>query len=79
MKNNLRVERAILDVSMEEVAKAVKVARQTIHQIENNKYSPSLLLAFRIAKYFNKPVTEIFKPELKDVEDVESKEAPEEF
>lgn len=60
MKNRIKVFRAELNISQEELANQMGVSRQTIHAIENNKYAPSLTLGMRIAKYFNKPVEEIF-------------------
>ncbi len=60
MKNRIRVFRAELNISQEELANQMGVSRQTIHAIENNKYAPSLTLGMKIAKYFNIPVEEIF-------------------
>ncbi len=60
MKNNLKVERAIKSVTQEELAKVIAVSRQTINAIESNKYVPSTILALKIARYFGKPVEEIF-------------------
>ncbi|WMN10899.1 helix-turn-helix transcriptional regulator [Marivirga salinae] len=60
MTNNLRVERAIKNITQEELAKIVGVSRQTINSIESNKYVLSTMLALRISEYFKKPVNEIF-------------------
>jgi len=60
MKNNIRVERAIKDLTQEELANKVSVSRQTINAMEANKYVPSTVLALKIAKVFNKAVEEIF-------------------
>lgn len=60
MKNRIRVFRAELNISQEELANQMGVSRQTIYAIENNKYAPSLTLGMKIAKYFNIPVEEIF-------------------
>ena len=60
MKNNLRVERAIKNITQEDLAKKIGVSRQTINAIELNKYVPSTVLALKMAKYFNKKVEEIF-------------------
>ena len=60
MKNNIRVERAIKNITQEELAKQVLVSRQTINAMEANKYVPSTSLALKIARYFGKPVEEIF-------------------
>jgi putative transcriptional regulator len=63
MKNRIRVLRAELNISQEELANQMGVSRQTIHAIENNKYSPSLTLGMSIAKLFNKTVEEVFQME----------------
>ena len=60
MKNNIRVERAIKNITQADLAEAVSVSRQTINTIESNKYVPSTVLALKIAKVFGKPVEEIF-------------------
>ena len=46
--------------TQEELAKALSVSRQTIGSLENGRYNPSILLAFRIARYFDLPIEEIF-------------------
>ncbi len=60
MKNNLRIERAIHNLTQEELANKVSVSRQTINAMEAGKYVPSTVLALKIARVFNKPVEEIF-------------------
>jgi putative transcriptional regulator len=60
MKNKLKVERAILDLTQEELAEKIGVSRQTINSIEKNRYVPSTLLALKISKTFNKVVNDIF-------------------
>jgi putative transcriptional regulator len=60
MKNNIRIERAILNISQEDLAKRVGVSRQTINATELNKYIPSTVLAMKIAKVFGKKVEDIF-------------------
>lgn len=60
MKNTIRVERAIKNMTQANLAEAVGVSRQTINTIESNKYVPSTVLALKIAKVFNKPLEEIF-------------------
>lgn len=60
MKNNIKVERAIKNLTQEELANQVGVSRQTINAMEANKYVPSTVLALKIAKIFNKQVEEIF-------------------
>ena len=61
MKNKIQELRKENKVSQEELAKAVGVTRQTIISIENEKYIASLPLAYKIAKFFNKTIEEIFK------------------
>jgi putative transcriptional regulator len=60
MKNNIRVERAIKNITQADLAEQVNVSRQTINSIESNKYIPSTVLALKIAKVFSKPLEEIF-------------------
>jgi putative transcriptional regulator len=61
LKNTLRVQRAIRDITQEELAAAVGVTRKTINTIENGVYTPSTALALRMARYFGVPVEEIFQ------------------
>ncbi|HUT85858.1 MAG TPA: helix-turn-helix transcriptional regulator [Elusimicrobiales bacterium] len=58
--NRIKVLRAEKNISQEVLAKAIGVSRQTIISIEGGDYSPSVTLAFKIAKYFNKKLEEIF-------------------
>ena len=60
MKNNIKVERAIKNITQEELANMVSVSRQTINAMEANKYVPSTLLALKIARIFSKQVEDIF-------------------
>ena len=60
MKNNLRVERAILRVTQQQMAEKVSVSRQTIVAIESEKYVPSTVLAMKIAVVCNKKVEDVF-------------------
>ena len=60
MKNTLRVERAIKNITQAELAEKIKVSRQTINAIESSKYVPSTVLALKIAKVFEKKVEDIF-------------------
>jgi len=60
MKNTIRVERAIKDITQASLAELVGVSRQTINAIESNKYVPSTVLALKIAKIFGKPAEMIF-------------------
>ena len=60
MKNNLRVQRAIKNLTQAELAELISVSRQTINTIESGKYVPSTVLALKMAKVFGVPVEEIF-------------------
>ena len=60
MKNTIKIERAISELTQEDLAQKVSVSRQTINSMEANKYVPSTVLALKIAKVFQKPVEEIF-------------------
>lgn len=60
MKNKIKVYRAMNDLTQEGLAQALGVTRQTILAIEKGKYDPSLELAFRMARYFNTTIEEIF-------------------
>ncbi len=60
MKNKLKVFRAIHNITQEELAQRVKVTRQTINAIENEKYDPSIELAFKFSKLFKVKIEEIF-------------------
>lgn len=66
MTNNLKVLRAIKNISQEELAKQIEVSRQTINAMEKGKYVPSTVLALKLARYFAQPVEEIFKLEETD-------------
>ena len=59
MKNNIRVERAILRISQQDLANAIGVSRQTIFAIENEKFIPSTELALKLSAYFGKTVNEL--------------------
>ena len=60
MQNNLRVERAILRVTQQQMADMIGVSRRTIHAIENGKYVPLTVLALKIARVCKKQVEDIF-------------------
>ena len=66
MKNTIRVERAIHEMTQQELAEKIGVSRQTINAIESNKYIPSTVLALKIARLFQKKVEEIFTLEEND-------------
>lgn len=61
MKNTIRVERAILYMTQQQLADAIGVSRNTINSIESGKYVPSTVLALKIARYFGKPTDSIFE------------------
>ena len=61
MNNNIKLLRSQFQLTQEDIAKKTGVTRQTINAIENNKYSPTLELAMRLAQIFNTSVEEIFK------------------
>ncbi len=61
MKNRIREYRARFDLTQEELAEKVGVTRQTILAVEKNKYLPSLLLAVKIARIFDKKVEDVFE------------------
>ena len=63
MKNLLKIERAILGITQEELALKIGVSRQTISSIEKNRYVPSTVLALRLSELFQKPVNAIFELE----------------
>ncbi len=60
MTNNLKVERAIHDMTQADLAEKIGVSRQSINAMEKNKYVPSTVLALKIAKLFNRPLEAIF-------------------
>ena len=66
MKNSVKVERAILDITQQQLANAIGVSRNTINSIESGRYIPSTVLALKIARYFGKPTDDIFKLEEDD-------------
>ncbi len=66
MKNNIRVERAIVRISQQQLAVSTGVSRQTINAIETGKFVPSTVLALKIANVFNKKVDDIFQLEDSD-------------
>lgn len=63
MKNRIRVERAEVRLTQQQLADAVGVSRQTINAIESGRFVPSTLLALKIARHFGKPVEAIFQLE----------------
>jgi Predicted transcriptional regulators len=67
MKNNIKVERAIHNLTQQNLAELVKVSRQTINAIEKGKYIPSTILSLKMAKIFAKNVEDIFTLEDTDL------------
>ncbi|MED4235674.1 helix-turn-helix transcriptional regulator [Priestia megaterium] len=63
LHNKLAVCRAEKSWTQQQLADQVGVSRQTIASLEKNKYNPSLILGFKIANVFNKPLTEVFEYE----------------
>ena len=66
MKNFIKVERAKLNITQEELANQLKVSRQSINAIETGKFVPSTILALKMAKYFQISIHEIFQLEIND-------------
>ena len=60
MKNSIRVARATLKMTQQQLADAIGVSRQTVNAIESGKFVPSTVLALKVARLFEKPVEEIF-------------------
>ena len=60
LKNRLEELRKERGISQEELANALEVSRQTIGSLEKGRYNPSILLAFKIARYFHRTIEEIF-------------------
>ena len=60
MKNRLEELRKQRNIRQEELAAALQVSRQTIGSLENGRYNPSIVLAFKIARYFDMSIEEIF-------------------
>ena len=60
MKNHLEEIRNEHGINQEELAKVLEVSRQTISSLENGRYNPSIILAFKIAQYFKMSIEQIF-------------------
>lgn len=73
MKNNIKVYRAMNDLTQEILAEKVGVTRQTIHAIEKGKYDPSLELAFKLARLFGVRIEDIFLYEDSEAKNSERK------
>ena len=63
MKNKIKVLRAEIDWTQAQLAAALEVSRQTVNAIETGKFDPSLPLAFKLARLFERPIEEIFQDE----------------
>ncbi|MFD2602418.1 helix-turn-helix transcriptional regulator [Flavobacterium suzhouense] len=61
MKNNIKVQRAIFNLTQQDLADKIGVSRQTINAMEAGKFVPSTVLALKISRLFEKPVNEIFE------------------
>ena len=71
VKNHLEVLRKARGIKQEELAEAMEVSRQTIGSLENGRYNPSILLAFKLARYFNLSIEDIFIYEEEPVQNEE--------
>lgn len=60
MKNRLEELRKLRGIKQEDLAVALEVSRQTIGSLENGRYNPSIMLAFKIARYFQMSIEDIF-------------------
>ena len=61
MRNTIKIQRVIKDLTQEALAEKIGVSRQTINSIENNRYIPSTVLALKLSKVFGLSVNEIFE------------------
>jgi putative transcriptional regulator len=66
MKNNIKVQRAIHNLTQQDLAERIGVSRQTINALEAAKYVPSTVLALKLAALFEKSVNDIFQLEAGD-------------
>ena len=66
MKNNIKVQRAIHNLTQQDLADRIGVSRQTINALEAGKYVPSTVLALKLSRLFDKSVNEIFDLEERD-------------
>ena len=60
LKNRIEQIRKAKNIRQEEFAKEMGVSRQTISSLENGRYNPSIMLAYKIAKYFELSIEEVF-------------------
>ncbi|HKJ43758.1 MAG TPA: helix-turn-helix transcriptional regulator [Sunxiuqinia sp.] len=61
LRNQIKVQRAIKNITQEELAEKIGVTRKTINTIENGKFVPSTILAIRLARYFGIGVEDLFE------------------
>jgi putative transcriptional regulator len=66
VQNSLKIERAVKNLTQDDLAKLIGVSRQTINSIEKGRYVPSTVLALKISEIFEKPVNAIFELDLDD-------------
>lgn len=66
MKNRIRVERAEVRMTQQQLAETIGVSRQTINAVEAGRFVPSTVLALKIARCFGKPVESIFQLDERD-------------
>lgn len=66
MRNTIKVQRAILDITQQDLADRIGVSRQTINSIEKNRYVPSTVLALKLSAIFKIPVNDFFTLEDND-------------
>ncbi len=66
MKNNVKMHRAIVGITQQNLAEKIGVSRQTINAIESGKYVPSTVLSLKIARVFEKSMEELFSLEDSD-------------
>ena len=69
MKNRIEEIRKARGITQDEFAKSMKVSRQTISSLENGRYNPSILLAHKIAKYFEMTIEEVFIFEEEEIDE----------
>jgi len=60
LKNKIEELRRIKNINQDQLAEALEVSRQTISSLENGRYNPSIILAFKIARYFEQTIEDIF-------------------
>ena len=66
MQNTIKIERAKKNITQSELAKVLNVSRLTVHSIEVGKFNPSVIIALKMARYFNIAVDELFMLEETD-------------